>query len=224
MELWTKVDPRLLSAVTTVTVEAVGPDLGGEEFLNLVKFHALLLLLPSLTCFEMECMEIVDESAGYVGVLASMTHMKMKKIVLDYAYHSTQHLDELIASFHGTLEWLSLGQRTLKRDGRLLEMISTMCTKLTHLDVTLSDHSSRVQVLAAFASDRLPFLKFLSLGTDMYEFSESDVDIKDADLIDICRHYPHLVVLTLPLGKVITLASCAEALSLCPNLRSIRLR
>lgn len=152
-----------------------------------------------------------------------MKHLQMKKIALDYTCRSTnKHLSELISSFHGTLEWLCLGtQRTIKRDSGLLELISTLCTRLTHLDVTLDDVSSGAQVLAAFASDRLPLLKFLSLGTDMYAFSEPDIDIEDADAIDICRYHPRLEVLTVPLGERTTLASCAAALSVCPNLMHI---
>lgn len=224
---WTKLDPHVLSAASALNIarsdETVDDYDDYDEFegeiIDLVKFRALLKRLPSLTVFDMQNMRVADKSARFVGILASMTQLKLKKIILDSS-SDTKHLNALVATFGSTLEWLDLGSRIC--DGHLLELISTTCSNLTYLNATLCDEDrTGPHVLAAFASDRLPLLMSLILESDMDEFSDTDVDIKDTELIHISKRHPRLEVLKLPLGKRTTLASCAEALEACPNLMHI---
>lgn len=228
MEVWVKVDPSLVTTTTALTFMAEDRlvfELAQESF-EVTKFHTMLKLLPSLTCFDMSAVHVVEKCSRYMSILASMTALKLKKLGLDCNTSSTKHLAALINSFHDTLEWLSLGSsRVLKGSvlRSILELISTKCLRLTHLEATLCDEDRfGPSVLAVFASDRLPLLTSLVLESDMDMFnSETDADIKDSEVIAICRHHPNLEVLTLPLGMRTSLASCAEALALCPNLMHI---
>lgn len=169
----------------------------------------LLALLPSLASLDLCQLNLGNPK--YLTLLAQSCQA-LQTVKLDGGIKTCVGIDIFVNAYSASLESIDFGF-SRQMDAPTLHLLSSTCHRISTLQFACFDIGTD-DLIAALGSSRLPLLQYCNIRA----FFASRAAMRDRFAAAVFQHHPNLLSFDTEHYSKISIAACAEAVLMCPNL------